>query len=102
MNFRTSTLTKHAESPDHGDAILKLTMKKSITKAIKSAIEEKETGIGVALKVTYWLAKQGIAKNKYSSLLSHKLQINTHRVVVYCHYLVLKILLGHRPLNMTP
>ena len=91
-NFRKSTLMLRALI--NKDAILKLTMKNSITKAIKSAIEEKEKGIGIALKVTYWLAKEGIVTNKYSSLLSLKLQINTHRVVVYCHYLVLKILLG--------
>ena len=73
-------------------------MKNSITKAIKSAIEEKEKGIALALKVTFWLAKEGIATNKYSRLLSLKLQIKTSGVVViihiYCHYLPLKIFLG--------
>ena len=69
-NFRTSTPSRHVDSSGHKEAVLKVNTEDSITKAIKSAVQEKEKGMDVALKTTYWLAKEGISTRKYSSLLS--------------------------------
>ena len=52
---QVSTLRRHVGSSGHKEAVLKVNMEDSITKAIKSAVQEKEKGMGVSLKTTNWL-----------------------------------------------
>lgn len=52
-NFRTSTLTRHANGKDHKAAILAENMKTDFAVAIKNVTNEKEN----AMRSVYWLAK---------------------------------------------
>ncbi|XP_006822333.1 uncharacterized protein C17orf113-like [Saccoglossus kowalevskii] len=69
-NFRTSTLTRHAECNDHKAAMMSDSMISDFQKAVKNVHTEKENSLLVAIRVVFWLAKEDIAINKYDSLLN--------------------------------
>ena len=69
-NFRTSTLTRHADSSDHKAAVLADSMTGDLQRSVKHIFDEKESSVSSALKVVYWMAKEDISITKYDSLLN--------------------------------
>ena len=69
-NFRTSTLTRHADSSDHKAAVLADSMTGDLQRSVKHIFDEKESSVLSALKVVYWMAKEDISITKYDSLLN--------------------------------
>ncbi|XP_033736369.1 zinc finger protein 862-like [Pecten maximus] len=74
-NFRTSTLTRHADGKDHKAAVLAENMKSDFVTAIKNVTNEKENALSVAMRSVYWLAKENLPLHKHSSLMEF-LKIN--------------------------
>ena len=68
-NFRTGTLTRHAEGGDQENALLVENMKSDFSKAVKKALSEKEAAVTIALKAVYWLAQENLPLHKYESLM---------------------------------
>jgi len=69
-NFRTSTLTRHADSNDHKAAVLADSMAPQFAHAVKNLQTSKEKSIIDALRIVFWLAKEDIAISKYNSMLA--------------------------------
>ena len=69
-NFRTSTLTRHAESKDHQASVLGENMQSDFAKAVEKVMSEKDKAISVALKAVYFLASEGLPMHKYEHLTS--------------------------------
>ena len=69
-NFRTSTLSRHAESTDHREAILAESISGSFEKAVKKVFDEKEEALIKAMTVSFWMAKEDLAIDKFESLLN--------------------------------
>ncbi|XP_077870479.1 zinc finger protein 862-like [Saccoglossus kowalevskii] len=63
-NYRTSTVARHASSALHLEAV-KATIMRADTEAAVSTVFTKKQ----AMKTVYWLAKEAISTDKYSSLL---------------------------------
>ena len=53
-NFRTSTLTRHAESKDHQASVLGENMQSDFAKAVEKVMSEKDKAISVALNAVYF------------------------------------------------
>ena len=68
-NFKTSTLSRHAASADHKLALLAPKEQANMAKTAEKFTTDQEKAILVCTKVVYWLAKEGIALNKYGSLM---------------------------------
>ena len=68
-NFRTSTLTRHAEGGEHENALSAENMKSDFLKAVKKALPEKEAAVTIALEAVYWLAQENLPLHKYESLM---------------------------------
>ena len=69
-NYRTSSLSRHAEMCDHKNALMSATMQTDLKKAMEKALSRQEEGITTAQKVAYWLAKENVATRKFSSLMN--------------------------------
>ena len=69
-NFKTSTLTRHADSKDHKEAVAAESMAGSFEKTVKKVLDEKEAAVVSALKVVFWMTKEDISIIKYESLLN--------------------------------
>ena len=68
-NFRTSTITRHLDTEDHKMAIAAPAAAESMKTAQKQAFSKKEEGVLVALKVMYWMCKEGLPLVKFRSLM---------------------------------
>ena len=64
-NFRTSTLTRHADHTDHKAAMLGETLRPDMKKCLNNAFSEKGEALKVALKTVYFLASEDIPMHKY-------------------------------------
>lgn len=64
------TPTRHLTSHEHQDAAMKAHLRQTITEVHERAVSEQGQEIISAMKTVYWLAKEEIATNKYSSLLT--------------------------------
>ena len=60
-NFKTSTLTRHADSKDHKEAVAAESMAGSFEKTVKKVLDEKEAAVVSALKVVFWMTKEDIS-----------------------------------------
>ena len=69
INYRTSTLSRHAASTDHKTAIVARTSSQALKKTVEIAISKKEGAVISAIETVYWLSKVNIATLKYPSLL---------------------------------
>ena len=69
-NYRTSTLTRHACSKEHHDAVRERVMRKEMVSATQRAISQNEMAVISALRVAYWLAKEEVASSKFPSLIT--------------------------------
>ena len=76
-NFRRSTLERHDAHSDHQASIVAKSMEGSVARAVAAALTGKERAVHAAMKAVYWLCKEGIATQKYSSLLSLLELLNT-------------------------
>ena len=65
-NFRTSTLTRHAESKDHVGSVMADKMQPEFLSAVKKIVSEKEDSIIIDMKSVYWLAKENLPMHKYT------------------------------------
>ena len=68
-NFRTSTLSRHARSKEHRDALRERVLRKDMVTATQRALSENEAAVVSALRVSYWLAKE-VASSKFPSLIN--------------------------------
>ena len=68
-NFRTSSLTRHAESSEHRNALLASNMQTDLKRAMARALTHQEEAITTAQKTAYWLAKENVATRKFGSLM---------------------------------
>ena len=57
-NFKTSTLTRHADSKDHKEAVAAESMAGSFEKTVKKVLDEKEAAVVSALKVVFMPPKE--------------------------------------------
>jgi len=71
-NFRTTTLIRHVNSPDHRAALVAPVASRSLDTAIANVESKEERGILSCLKTVYWLAKECIPLNKFPSLMEHQ------------------------------
>ena len=69
-NFRTSTLTRHAQSGDHKSANQEAVMRRDFATATQRVLSKNEAAVLCAFKAIYWLAKEEIASSKFPSLLA--------------------------------
>ena len=69
-NYRTSTLTRHARSKEHRDAVRERVMRKEMASATQRAISQNEMAVISAFRVVYWLAKEEVASSKFPSLIT--------------------------------
>ena len=69
-NFRTSTLTRHAQSGDHKSANQEAVMRRDFATATQRVLSKNEEAVLCALEAIYWLAKEKIASSKFPSLLA--------------------------------
>ena len=76
-NFRTSMLERHDAHSDHQVSIVAKSMEGSMARAVAAAPTVKERAVDAAMKAVYWLCMEGIATQKYSSLLSLLELLNT-------------------------
>ena len=68
-NFRTSTLTRHADHNDHQAAVLGETLRSCFQKSVNNALSENEQAVTVALKTVYFLASEDIPMHKYEKFM---------------------------------
>nr|XP_006820028.1 PREDICTED: uncharacterized protein LOC102809342 [Saccoglossus kowalevskii] len=68
-NYRTSTVARHASSALHLEAVKATIMRADMEAAVSTALTKKQDAVITAMKTVYWLAKEAIATDKYSSLL---------------------------------
>ena len=68
-NFRTSTLTRHADHNDHKAAVLGDTLRPCFQKAVNNALSENEQAVTVALKTVYFLACEDTPVHKYEKFM---------------------------------
>ena len=68
-NFRTSTLSRHADSTDHRFAVKEDLQKKNLVSVTHKAIAKKTEAAVSAMRCVYWLAKEGLPISKYESLV---------------------------------
>ena len=66
-NYRTSTLTRHAWSKEHWDALWERVMRKEMITASQRALSENEMAVVSAFRV---LAKEEVASSKFPSLIN--------------------------------
>ena len=69
-NYRTSALSRRAETCDHKNVLMAAMMQTDLKKAMEKALSRQEKGITTAQKVAYWLAKENVATRKFSSLMN--------------------------------
>lgn len=65
-----TTPTRHLTSHEYQDAATKAHLWQTITEVPERAVSEQRQEIITAMKTVYWPAKEEIATNKYSSLLT--------------------------------
>ena len=70
--YRTSTLTRHACSKEHRDAVRERerVMCMEMVSVTQRAISQNEIAVISALRVDYWLAKEEVASSKFPSLIT--------------------------------
>lgn len=68
-NFRTSTLSRHADHKDHKAAVLGENLRPDFNKAVNKALLENEQAVTVALKTVYFLATEDIPMYKYERFI---------------------------------
>ena len=66
QNYRTSSLSRHAETCD----VVTATMQTDLKKVMEKALSRPEEGITTAQKAAYWLAKENVATRKFNSLIN--------------------------------
>ena len=69
MNFRTLSLTRHAESTEHRNALLASNMQTDLKRAMARVLTHQEEAITTAQKTAYWLVKENVATGKFGSLM---------------------------------
>ena len=69
-NFRTSTLSRHANGRDHRSANQEAVMRKEFATVTQRVLSENEEAVVCAFKAVYWLAKEEIPSSKFPSLLA--------------------------------
>ena len=69
-NYRTSTLSRHARSKDHRDAVKERVLRRDMTVCTQRVLSENELAIMSAMRATYWLAKEELASSKFPSLIN--------------------------------
>ena len=62
-------LERHATYNDHQATIVAKSMERTMTRAVVAALAGKERAVDAAMKAVYWLCKEGVTTQKYSSLL---------------------------------
>ncbi|XP_070573799.1 uncharacterized protein C17orf113-like [Ptychodera flava] len=68
-NYKTSTLMRHAASTKHQEALKEVTLRSGMKTVVSNALTKNQNAVLVAIKCVYWLAKEAVATDKYSSLL---------------------------------
>ncbi|XP_021339253.1 zinc finger protein 862-like [Mizuhopecten yessoensis] len=73
VNFRTSTLTRHAGSMDHTDSLRAEALQKDFNQAAATAkmqsVAHAKEGVEAAMKTVFWMAKEDIPIKKYTSMM---------------------------------
>ena len=64
-NFRTSTLTRHAQSGDHNSANQEAVMRRDFATTTQRVLSKNEEAVLCAFKAIYWLAKDEITSSKF-------------------------------------
>lgn len=67
-NFKTTTITRHATSAQHRQALHVPLGKVNLQESITNVVAKEETGIIIRMKIAYWMAKEAVPLSKFSSL----------------------------------
>jgi len=78
--FKTTTLTRHADSTDHNDAVYPESVQGKLLKAVEKVLSEKEATAIVALNSTFWIVQEHIAISKQHTLLELLPELNCPQV----------------------
>jgi len=78
--FKTTTLTRHADSTDHNDAVYPESVQGKLLKAVEKVLSEKEATAIVALNSTFWIVQEHIAISKQHNLLELLPELNCPQV----------------------
>ena len=57
-NFRTSTLSRHAECKEHKQAVIVNSQSQNLEKAAMNVLTKQEAAVTSAIDTVYWLAKE--------------------------------------------
>lgn len=69
-HFRTSTMTRHVEHPDHKLVMQGLVMQTSIERAFSKSVDNETAAVTTAMKAVYYIAKEHLPLVKYPSLIN--------------------------------
>ena len=69
-NFRTSTLSRHANGTDHQAAVAADLMAGGMDEVVRKVMHHKEASVIVALKAAIWITKEDISIHKFDKLIS--------------------------------
>ena len=84
-NFRASTLRRHARTSDHQDAVKELGLSNILKDQIKTIFDKKDDVVIVALRIVYWMSKQGVPLSKFASLFDLLVELETpHAAEMNC------------------
>ena len=83
-NFRTTTLTRHAQSNDHQLSVIPKSAD-LIEVVSKAALSDNESAIIVAFHCVYWLASEDLPMHKYGSMINLLKILNCWYVDKLCH-----------------
>lgn len=67
--FKTSSLSRHADTSDHKSSLVVKDLQANMKAAIKVPGSQQDQAITKAMKVVYWLATENIPLSKYESLV---------------------------------
>ncbi|XP_052085604.1 zinc finger protein 862-like [Mytilus californianus] len=68
--FKTSTMSRHQETPDHKQAISVPVHQQEFTKSCNKLNSAEDEAVILAMMAVYWLASEDLPLNKYESMIN--------------------------------
>lgn len=80
QNFKTTTLTRHADSADHKQCVESNQLQGQLQRSVDKVMNDQEAAVVVALKTVFWLVKEDMPISKQGSMLELLSELNTPNV----------------------
>ena len=68
-NFGTSTLVRHARTPDHHKAVVDSTSRNTLKEQVEGIMDKKCESVKLAMSTVYFMAKEDLPLSNYESLI---------------------------------